>query len=91
MSSTRNRGAIVAIVTIILLALPLAPVSAAPREDSVAPARAEESLVTQLWQWLTSLFGAEATGGGETTAASTCVSTTTGRGCAIDPNGGGSY
>jgi len=91
MRSTRNRGAIAAIVTIILLALPLAPVSAAPWDDSVTSAKAEESLMTQIWQWLTSLFSTEAAGGGETTAASTCVSTTTSRGCAIDPNGGGSY
>jgi hypothetical protein len=89
MRSTRNRGTIAAIVAIILLALPLAPVSAAPW-DPVASARAEESLVAQLWQWLTSLFGTDEAGGGEVSTASTCLSTTTGRGCAIDPNGGGS-
>lgn len=90
MRSTRNRGTIAAIVAIILLALPLAPVSAAPL-DSRSAARAEESFVAQLWQWLASLFGTETAGGGDATTASTCLSTTTGRGCAIDPNGGGSY
>ena len=86
MHSTRNRGAIAAILTMILLTLPLAPVSAAAW-DPVSSARVEEGLVAQLWQWLTSLFGTEEAGGGEISTG-TCVSTTTGRGCAIDPNGG---
>lgn len=90
MRSTRNRGAIAAIVAMILLTLPLVPASAAPW-DPVSPDRAEESLVAQLWQWLTSLFGTDETSGGEISTAGTCVSPTPSRGCAIDPNGGGSY
>lgn len=86
MSSTRNRGAIAAIVAIILLALPLAPVSAAAW-DPVSSAKAEESLVAQIWQWLTSLLSTE-TSSGDISTSGTCLATATGRGCAIDPNGG---
>ncbi|HKH47606.1 MAG TPA: hypothetical protein VKM72_23360 [Thermoanaerobaculia bacterium] len=77
-------------MALILLMLPLAPASAAPR-DLVSSAKAEESLASQLWQWLTSLFDTGGGSGGEVSTASTCVSTTPSRGCAIDPNGGGSY
>jgi hypothetical protein len=82
----RNRGAIAAVITMVLLALPLAPVSASPW-GSESPAQAEESLAGQVWDWLVSLLG-----GGETTfTAGSCTSMTLSRGCAIDPNGGGSY
>ncbi len=83
MHSRRNR-AIAAIVTMILLALPLTPVSAAAWSPG-APIQAE-GLFAQLWHWLAGLLG----GGDETSAVSTCSTAMPGgRGCAIDPNGGG--
>jgi hypothetical protein len=86
----RNRGAIAAVITIVLLALPLAPVSASPW-GSESPAEAEESLAGQLWDWLVRLLGGDSFDGGATLTASSCTAITTSRGCAIDPNGGGSY
>lgn len=86
----RHRGAIVAVaVALFLLPLAAVPASATPWEPA-PPARAEDGLLAQLWQWLGSLFPvAEDTATPtETTESGTC--TTTGgssRGCAIDPNG----
>jgi hypothetical protein len=80
-------GAIAALVATILLVLPLAPASAASW-DLTLPAKSEDGLMTQLWQWIASLFGAETAGGAEeTSSAGTCTPTGSSRGCAIDPNG----
>ena len=88
MRSKWSGETIAALVATILLALPLAPASAAPWRSAL-PAQAEEDLIAQLWQWLASLFGAETAGAGEeTSSAGTCTTTGSGRGCAIDPNGG---
>ncbi len=89
MLSTRNRGALSALIVAVLLALALTPASAAST-GSEAPARAETPILSQLWEWLTSLLATDTTSsGGGTDSATTCTATDPGgRGCAIDPNGG---
>ena len=87
MRSTRNR-AIAAIVTLLLLALPLAPAHALPQGPAAPAQAAEDGLFIRLWQWLAGLLG-PAGAGGETSAVSTCSALGGNRGCAIDPNGGG--
>ena len=86
MLSKRNGGAMAAIgLTILLLAV--TPASAAPWDPEL-PARAEEGLLAQVWQWLASLFDTTTAGTEEETSSGTCsVPSPGGRGCAIDPNG----
>jgi hypothetical protein len=87
MLSTRNGGAIAAIVFTILLSA-TAPASAAPW-DPALPIETEESLFAQVWQWLAGLFETARAGTEEEeTSLGTCSALTPGgRGCAIDPNG----
>ena len=89
MLSIRARGTLSALIVAVLLALALPSANAAPLAPET-PARAEESFLSQLWAWLTSVIGTDTTAsGGGTTSATTCTATDpSGRGCAIDPNGG---
>lgn len=89
----RIRGVVV--VAIVLTALSLAPVPASATPwGPVAKEKDQASVITQMWEWISSLWSAATQPAQESTPTTdldgsrlTCSGPATERGCAIDPNG----